>query len=88
MSDESSVNLIISTFLGERRLFMDNIRLSNPSIRIVYGVIYGKYPYVYDYQVFRVILHMRKQSIPGLPSFRGWPGVEATTSLSIKKNSR
>ena len=36
MSDESSVNLIISTFLGERRLFMDNIRLSNPSIRIIY----------------------------------------------------
>ena len=22
---------------------------------------------------------MRKQSIPGLPSFRGWPGVEAKT---------
>ena len=43
-ADESSVNLIISTFLGERRLFMDNIRLSNPSIRIIYGVVYGKYP--------------------------------------------
>ena len=41
MSNESRVNLIISTFLGERRLFMDNIRLSNPSIRIIYGVVYG-----------------------------------------------
>ena len=38
MSNESSVNLIISTFLGERRLFMDNIRLSNPNIRLIYGV--------------------------------------------------
>ena len=44
VSDESSINLIISTFLGERRLYMDNIRLSNPSIRIIYGVVYGKYP--------------------------------------------
>ena len=25
----------------------------------------------------RKIRRMRKQSIPGLPSFRGWPGVEA-----------
>ena len=46
MSDESSVNLIIITFLGERRLFMDNIRLSNTvtSIQIIYGVVNGKYP--------------------------------------------
>ena len=43
VSDESSINLIISTFLGERRLFMDNIRLSNTSIRIIYDVVYGKY---------------------------------------------
>ena len=43
LSDESSVNLIISTFLAEHRLFMD-IRTSNPSIRIIYGVVYGKYP--------------------------------------------
>ena len=44
VSDESSVNLIIGTFLGERRLFMDNIWISNPRIRIIYSVVYGKYP--------------------------------------------
>ena len=44
LSDESSVNLIISTFLAEHRLFMDDIRTSNPSIRIIYGIVYGKYP--------------------------------------------
>ena len=37
-SDESSVNLIIRTFLVERRLFMNDIRMS---IRIIYD---GKYP--------------------------------------------
>ena len=26
---------------------------------------------------------MRKQSIPGLPSFRGWPGVEAKASPTL-----
>ena len=44
LSDESSVNLIISTFLAERCLFMDDIRTSNLSIRILYGVFYDKYP--------------------------------------------
>ena len=32
MYDERSVNLIISAFLAERRLFMDDIRTSNLSI--------------------------------------------------------
>ena len=39
--------------------------------------------WIYDYQVFRVILCMRKQSIPGPPPPpppRGWPGVEARFS--------
>ena len=41
----------------------------------------------------RKIRRMRKQSISGLPSFRGWPGVEATISHkdlndSILENNR
>ena len=42
----------------------------------IYGTIirnsYG------EYMITRLSLHMRKHSIPGLPSPRGWPGVEAT----------
>ena len=32
----------------------------------------------------RKIRRMRKQSIPGLPSFRGWPGVEATCTIDLE----
>ena len=38
---------------------------------------------IYDYHVFRVIQHRRKQSIPGFPSLRGLPGVEAKPNLTI-----
>ena len=30
---------------------------------------------------------MRKQSIPGLPSFRGWPGVEAILPVAHGKDA-
>ena len=40
---------------------------------------------VYDYQIFRVIiLGMHKQSVPGLLSLRGRPGVEAGKEHALK----
>ena len=79
MSDESSVNLIISTFLAERRLFMDDIRTSNLSIRIIYGVYFREN--IHKYTITRFLGNFGACANSRYQAFlpQGWPEVEANT---------